>query len=104
MLASQMADAQSEATTVNIDAKCVGINNEYVFRATGSVLRFAGFRVLYLESSDEDEDGDNKKTLPPIESNDGLECSNLECLQHSMNLLWLYLNLSFAISLLIHFI
>ena len=82
MLASQMADAQSEATTVNIGVMCAGTANEYVFRATGSVLRFPGFRVLYLESSDDDDGGDDKKTLPPIEPNDALECSSLECIQH----------------------
>ena len=40
MLASQMADAVSEATSVDIDAACQGTGNVYNFRATGSVLRY----------------------------------------------------------------
>ena len=59
MLASQMADAVSEATTVDIDAACRGDGGSsgggmvYNFRATGSVLRFAGFRSVYLEGRDD---------------------------------------------------
>ena len=36
MLASQMADARSDATTVDIDASGPNTSNTYVFRATGS--------------------------------------------------------------------
>jgi DNA topoisomerase-1 len=52
MLASQMADAISEATTADIDANCKS-GNVYNFRATGSVLKFAGFRSVYLEGRDD---------------------------------------------------
>ena len=52
MLASQMEDARSEATTLNIDANCKNSGNVYNFRASGSVLRFAGFRTVYLEGLD----------------------------------------------------
>nr|NIV34518.1 type I DNA topoisomerase [Anaerolineae bacterium] len=67
MLASQMADAQSEATTVDIDASCAQSQQTYNFRATGSVLVFPGFRTLYLESRDDAEDDDAKKSLPPLQ-------------------------------------
>ena len=40
MLASQMSDARSEATTADIDATCRGSAKVYNFRATGSVLKF----------------------------------------------------------------
>ena len=43
MLASQMADASSEATTVNIEATCRASSGIYIFRATGSVLKFPRF-------------------------------------------------------------
>ena len=83
MLASQMADAVSEATTVDIDAGCKRSDNVYNFRATGSVLRFAGFRTVYLEGRDEAaDDGENGHTLPPLAAGDALNCSKLEANQH----------------------
>ncbi len=83
MLASQMADAISEATTVDIDAVCRQSDNVYNFRATGSVLRFAGFRTVYLEGRDETaDDGESGSTLPPLAAGDALDCSKLEANQH----------------------
>ena len=83
MLASQMADAISEATTVDIDATCQHSANVYNFRATGSVLRFAGFRTVYLEGRDDVADnGDGGPTLPPLTAGDALNCSKLEANQH----------------------
>ena len=82
MLSSQMADARSEATTVEIEAACKESANTYLFRATGSVLKFPGFRTLYLESRDDGDDDDHRKLLPALTSNDGLKCLNLEPLQH----------------------
>jgi len=82
MLASQMADARSLATTVNIDARCPESANVYNFRATGSVLKFPGFRTLYLESRDDGEEEDNRKSLPELTGGDPLDCLNLEASQH----------------------
>ena len=82
MLSSQMSDAVSEATTVDIDAACRDSMNVYSFRATGSVLKFAGFRSVYLEGRDESSDGDNAKTLPRLESGDPLACEGLSANQH----------------------
>ena len=81
MLASQMADAVSEATTVDIDAACRDSGNMYVFRATGSVLKFAGFRSVYLEGRDESA-GDDAKTLPRLEGGDPLISEGLKANQH----------------------
>ena len=81
MLASQMADAISEATTADIDAACRS-GTVYNFRATGSVLKFAGFRAVYLEGRDDSNDGDSSKTLPVLAVDDALECSKLEANQH----------------------
>ena len=82
MLASQMADARTEATTVDIDAKPESSINIYNFRATGSVLIFPGFRTLYLESRDDSEDEDNQKTLPQLNVLDTLNCVSLNANQH----------------------
>ena len=82
MLASQMSDAVSESTTVDIDAACRDSGNVYNFRATGSVLKFAGFRSVYLEGRDENSDGDNAKTLPRLEAGDPLSSEGLAANQH----------------------
>ena len=82
MLASQMADAVSEATTVDIDAACRNSGNTYIFRATGSVLKFAGFRSVYMEGKDETADDDSTKSLPRLEGGDSLDCQGLTANQH----------------------
>ncbi|HLF03609.1 MAG TPA: type I DNA topoisomerase [Dehalococcoidia bacterium] len=82
MLASQMADARTEATTVNIEAAGPGSPNVYIFRATGSVLKFPGFRALYLESRDDGDDEDGRKLLPELAVGDPLTCPKLDALQH----------------------
>ncbi|MEC8910672.1 MAG: DNA topoisomerase, partial [Chloroflexota bacterium] len=82
MLASQMEDARSEATTLNIDAVCKNSGNIYNFRATGSVLKFAGFRTVYLEGRDDSDDSDDKNSLPALSEGDALVCSKLEANQH----------------------
>jgi DNA topoisomerase-1 len=82
MLASQMADARSEATSVDIEAACQVSPNVYIFRATGSVLKFPGFRTLYLESRDDGDEDDTRKALPELAARDRLNCLKLEALQH----------------------
>lgn len=82
MLASQMEDARSEATTLNIDATCKTSGNVYNFRASGSVLKFAGFRSVYMEGLDDTKEPDDKKTLPALSVDDALDCSKIEANQH----------------------
>ena len=80
MLASQMADALSDATTVEVEARGHS-GTEYLFRATGSVLRFPGFRALYLEGRD-DEEEEQEGALPELHRGEPLECLRLEGKQH----------------------
>ncbi len=87
MLSSQMADARSDATTVNIDAagrqSADNVSPRvYNFRATGSVLKFPGFRTLYLESRDEGEAEEQRNSLPELASGDRLTCPQLTASQH----------------------
>jgi DNA topoisomerase-1 len=51
-VASQMEAALYDTLSVEILAKTPG--HEYLFRTTGSILRFQGFLVLYEEARDED--------------------------------------------------
>ena len=60
-VASQMTPAVYETLTIEIDGK--GKKNVYLFRASGSQLKFPGFLALYEEALDEDakkENGDLK--------------------------------------------
>ena len=81
-LASQMTDALLEITTVDIDAVCD--TNKlliYRFRTNGSVVVFNGFRVVYMEGSD-DTDNNQLKLLPHLSINDLLEEVDIESKQH----------------------
>lgn len=65
-LASQMADAQLERTTITI-----GLSNHNIpFVATGEVIVFDGFLRMYMESHDEETDDDSSGLLPPIDKDD----------------------------------
>ena len=61
-VASQMAAAIYDQTTVDIDA--TGGGHKHLFRATGSVLKFAGFTAVYEESRDEEVAGAEKPAAP----------------------------------------
>ncbi len=60
-LASQMADAEIERTTVNITVS----KASELFVATGEVLRFDGFLGVYMESSDDESLTEEEKGLLP---------------------------------------
>ncbi|PBQ33476.1 DNA topoisomerase I [Sphingobacteriaceae bacterium] len=69
-IASQMADAELEKTTVK-----VGISTTpEQFVAQGEVLKFDGFLKVYMESKDDDEteDEENSSILPPMNQGDKL--------------------------------
>ena len=82
MLASQMADSRSDATSVDVEAKCRDISSVYILRSTGSVLRFPGFRILYMESMDDKDEEEGKQPLPDLSENEKLNCLKLESKQH----------------------
>ncbi|HOW17272.1 MAG TPA: DNA topoisomerase, partial [bacterium] len=58
-LASQMVPAVYDQTGIDIVAKGSD-NKEYTFRATGSVLKFAGFEKVYMTDSLEEETDEEK--------------------------------------------
>jgi len=72
MVASQMAAALFDSTTVDIKARC-STGTEYLFRATGSVNTFPGFMVLYTEGKDEANGEEGKGLrLPQLAKGDRL--------------------------------
>lgn len=78
-IASQMKPAVLDATTIDIKA------GQYLFRATGSVMKFKGFRAIYMEGQDDvpaDSDTEEDVTLPAVKEGERLELHKLEPKQH----------------------
>jgi len=84
MLSSQMNDALFDSTTVDVAADGSASGTAYTFRVSGAVLKFPGFRVLYMEDRDDDADDDEEGTtsMPVLEKGDGLDCRGLKPEQH----------------------
>ena len=61
-IASQMAEAELEKTTVTISMD----NNAEQFVATGEIVKFDGFLKVYRESTDDDAAEDEIRQLPPV--------------------------------------
>jgi DNA topoisomerase I len=89
-VASQMAAAVYDQTTV--DCESIGGGHTHIFRATGSVLKFAGFTAVYDESTDDAAaapatKGKNGKVrprvmLPVLTAEQPLELRAIEPKQH----------------------
>ncbi len=79
-VASQMNPAVFDQTTIDIAA------NDYLFRATGSVEKFKGFRAVYEEGKDEkadmEEDEELKHRLPAVEQGETLRLRKILPEQH----------------------
>ncbi len=77
-MASQMAAAIFDTTTVNFDM------GRYLFRSTGSVMKFAGYQALYQETR---EQGDAKaledeQALPALSEGENVPVRKIEPSQH----------------------
>jgi len=82
-VASQMAPALFDQTTIDVAAK--GRNGiDYLFRATGSVLKFEGFLKSYQEGKDQaDEDDEElKHRLPAVTEGEQLKFRSINPEQH----------------------
>jgi DNA topoisomerase-1 len=83
-IASQMASAELERTTVEITAE--GNGKTASLRATGSVVKFDGYFAAYTEhrddmKSDADEDDDDKR-LPAMREGEAPSREKIEATQH----------------------
>lgn len=75
-LASQMENAISDSTRVDIDG------DGCIFRATGSIIKFDGFLALYDESTDEDSADKENERLPDVQSKTPVSLKTLADKQH----------------------
>ena len=78
-VASQMMPALFDQTTIDISA-----GPRYLFRASGSVIKFNGFLAVYEEGKDEKdaEDEEQAHTLPLVEDGERLALNSLADEQH----------------------
>jgi DNA topoisomerase-1 len=78
-VASQMMAAIFDQTTIDIKA-----GERYLFRATGSVIKFNGFLAVYEEGKDEKDEDDEEQThkLPKVEAGEALRLNKLSPEQH----------------------
>ena len=74
-IATQMADAQVEKTTVTISMS----GSPHTFTATGEVIVFDGFLRVYRASTDEEAQNESQKgMLPPLNRGQQLQYSELQ--------------------------
>ena len=75
-IASQMKPALLDVTTVDIAA------GDYGLRATGSIVKFRGFTVLYTETADEQNEEENRRIPEGLKVGDPLKLLALHPEQH----------------------
>jgi DNA topoisomerase-1 len=84
-VASQMAPAILDQTSVDILAGPAAGEKPYLFRATGSVVKFPGFLKVYEESREEDEKAEDEGEgvrLPTLQKGEELDLVRLLPKQH----------------------
>lgn len=82
-VASQMAPAVYDTTTVDFDLPGRS-GRHWLYRATGSVVKFQGFTRLYLEATEEGDHRrlDDLEPLPDLQEGDGADLESMEPKQH----------------------
>jgi len=76
-VASQMADAQVEKTSISIDMN----NSPVTFQANGEVIKFDGFLRVYAESSDMENTDEDRYVIPPVTKGMPLTYDNITATQ-----------------------
>jgi len=76
-IASQMADAIVEKTSISIDMN----NSPVTFQANGEVIKFDGFLKVYAESSDQENGDEDRYVIPPVVKGMPLSYDNITATQ-----------------------
>ena len=74
-IASQMAEAESEKTTIEVSVH----GSKYAFIAVGEVITFDGFTRVYVQSSDEEQE--ERRILPAMAQRERLRLQGAEAIQ-----------------------
>lgn len=75
-VASQMRHAVLEITTINIKA------GSYMFRASGTSIKFSGFQDVYIQGVDDTGGNEKEKKFPPLSKDVVLKLKELSPKQH----------------------
>ena len=87
-MASQMAPAVFDTTTVDFDIPSAAQpqigRRSYLWRSTGSIVKFQGFLVLYREAREEGEHKtlEDEMELPVVEVGENVPCKGITPAQH----------------------
>ncbi len=76
-VASQMADAELERTTVRIAVSGM----KEVFLGHGEIIKFEGFLKVYLEGKDDEDEEEQKGILPPLKEGEELGYNLIQAIQ-----------------------
>ncbi len=60
-VASQMESAVYDTLSIEVTAQ--GLKHQYIFRASGSTIKFPGFLIVYEEAADEDQKSDEPENI-----------------------------------------
>lgn len=77
-IASQMAEAKLEKTTVRIGISTL---EKEELKAEGEVLKFDGFLKVYIESNDDDDQEEAKGILPPLKVGQILDLAEMTAIE-----------------------
>ncbi|MCH2037924.1 MAG: type I DNA topoisomerase, partial [Rickettsiales bacterium] len=78
MVASQMQSAVMDQVSADIASQ----GGNAVFRAVGTTIAFDGFLALYIESTDDAQDKDDDRKLPPLDEGMPVDLSKIIPDQH----------------------
>ncbi|MEX2178808.1 MAG: type I DNA topoisomerase [Gemmatimonadaceae bacterium] len=87
-MASQMAPAVFDTTTLDFDILAAAQpdigRRSYLFRATGSIVKFQGFLALYREAHEEGEHKvlEDEQPLPLVDKGESVPCRGITPSQH----------------------
>jgi DNA topoisomerase-1 len=80
-VASQMADAKKMQARVDFDVK-TSYGKSCVFRANGSVVTFAGYLAAYEDVSEDKNEEESDKRLPPMKVGQDINATKYSCEGH----------------------
>ncbi len=81
-VASQMPDARGRSLTLRL-AGTSTTGEHAIFRASGRTYEFLGFRMAYVDISEEPESEEGEMNLPAVGQGEGVACEGIEAVGHS---------------------
>jgi DNA topoisomerase-1 len=81
-IACQMADARGQNSVVTLTGKSP-TDSAAVFIASGRMIEFPGYRLAYVEGTDDVETGTGETALPPLTVGDTPDCTGLDVRLHT---------------------